>query len=178
MDFSLIAAVDKNFGIGKNNTLPWSLPSDLKHFAKITTDVGPGAPWGTINAVIMGRKTWESLPEKHRPLKHRLNLVLSRHSDLQLLEGILVAHSIDEALKKLATHKNLESLFVIGGAQIFAEAINHPACHKIYLTQIMQTFDCDTFFPKIDPEKFSITEKSPLMKEGELEFQFMTYSKA
>lgn len=177
MHFSLIAAVDKTFGIGKNNTLPWSLPSDLKHFSRVTTEVSPAAPTGTMNAVIMGRKTWESLPEKHRPLKNRLNVVLSRSNDLELPDGVLAAHSIDEALEKLATQKNIESLFVIGGAQIFAEAINHLSCRKIYLTQIMQTFDCDTFFPNINPEKFLVKEKSPLMKEGALEFEYVTFEK-
>lgn len=181
MNFSLVAAVDKNFGLGKNNTLVWRLPSDLKHFSEITTTVKNPA---SMNAVIMGRKTWESLPEKHRPLKNRLNVVLSREN-LKLPEGVILASSLDDALEKIGHFApgagggkpSIENIFVIGGGKVYQEAINHPACERIYLTQIDSTFDCDTFFPKIDENRFRITDQSEPMTENKLEFRFLVYEK-
>ena len=170
--FSIIAAVDQKNGLGKNNTLVWRLPSDLKHFSDITTIVQTP---GKINAVIMGRKTWESLPPKSKPLKDRLNLVLSREANLDLPEGVLQSNSLDEALSKLQLIDHLENIFVIGGGTIYEQAIHHPACEKIYLTRINATFDCDTFFPKIDETRFQLKEQSEILKENDLEYQFLVY---
>ena len=80
---SCVVAATPSGGIGKDGTLPWSLPSDLKHFARVTSDVPAGAPAGPRNAVVMGRKTWASIPEKFRPLKGRLNVVLSTSADVR-----------------------------------------------------------------------------------------------
>ena len=173
MKFALIAAVDKNFGIGKNNTLPWRLPSDLKHFSAVTTNVQ--AP-SKMNAVIMGRKTWDSLPPKSRPLKDRLNIVLSRSEQSDLPVGVQSALSLNEALQK-ASQPEIENIFVIGGGKIFAEAIQHPDCEKIYLTQIDTDFQCDAFFPSIDESQFEVIEKSRKMSENNLSFEFAIYQK-
>ncbi len=202
MKFSIIAAVDQNFGLGKENQLVWRLPADLKHFSKITTAVGePDAgdiPAPTLtNAVIMGRRTWESLPAKSKPLKNRINVILSRGEAAQILDapafgptrnsknnpaqnpthspGIITANSLDNALAKLEAITNLAKIFVIGGGKVYQEAINHPACEKIYITHIHAIFDCDTFFPKIDPQKFTVAEKSPLQNENGLDFEFVVY---
>ncbi len=157
MNFTIIAAMDANRGIGKNNALPWHLPSDLKHF-KETTEGG---------AVLMGRKTWESIPEKYRPFSGRLNIVISRQKDLDLPEGVLLAGSLDEALS-LAEEQEGEA-FLIGGAQLFQEAIVHPACERIVLTLIGQNFDCDAFFPAI-PAHFSQNKSTPFREENGIEF--------
>ena len=119
MKFSLVVAADENNGIGKNNTLIWRLPADMKHFTEITT--GTRDPF-LMNAVIMGRKTWESLPEKHRPLKNRFNIILSRNSAQQLQSeqpqpGVLWADSLDAALK-MCVSGQVENVFVIGGAKV------------------------------------------------------------
>lgn len=173
MNFSLIVAVDQANGIGKNNTMVWQLPTDLKHFANVTTRTQDPMK---INAIIMGRNTWESLPEKHRPLKGRANIVLSRNHDFELPSGVVLAHSLDEALQKIAKMNNIESIHVIGGAKVFDEAINHPNCTKIYLTKLSQKFDCDAFFPPI-PKNFKLTHSRGPQQENGIEFEFLTYTR-
>lgn len=158
MDFAIIAAMDENRGIGKNNQLPWHLSADLKHFAATTKG-------GTV---IMGRKTWESLPEAYRPLKDRLNIVVSR-SDLELPEGVKLAHSLDEALEVAE-----EKTFVIGGATLYAEAIQHPNCRELILTEVEGSVDCDAFFPEI-PAGFLMKEMSEEMEEKGFTFRFVRY---
>lgn len=158
--FSIIAAMDENRGIGKNNDLPWHLSTDLKHFAAVTKG-------GTV---IMGRKTWESLPEAYRPLKGRLNIVISR-GELELPDGVKLAHSLDEALEA-AEGKT----FVIGGATLYTEAIQHPACKELILTEVEGSVDCDAFFPEI-PVGFVMKEMSEEMEEKGFTFRFVVYRK-
>src|SRR5271169_1690094 len=97
--FSIIVAFDSQYGIGKKGGLAWKLPLDLKHFKEITTTVADPAK---KNAVIMGRKTWESLPPKFQPLPGRVNLVLSKEGGINLPSEVLSSQSLDEALKKLS----------------------------------------------------------------------------
>lgn len=167
MNFSIIVAVDEKMGIGIKNDLPWHLSTDLKQFAAITKD----APEGKQNAVIMGRRTWESLPEKYRPLKGRVNVVLTRNSaDYVVPNGCLVAHSLEDALEIISSfvaHK----IFVIGGAQLFREAVQHSSFTEIYITRILQTFSCDVFFPTI-PNTFKKVAESPVHEEKGIKFQF------
>ncbi len=174
MNFTLVVAVDKNFGIGKNNTIPWKLPSDLKHFSKITSKTEDPAK---RNVVIMGRKTWESLPPYHRPLRNRCNVVLSRNPDIKLPDAVLLFSSIQEALDKVSKFKDVESIFIIGGGKVFEEAINRPDCQEIYLTVIEQTFDCDAFFPKIDDKIFGLVEETEMRKENDLDYKFQWYKR-
>ncbi len=164
-NFSIISALDENSGIGKNNGLPWHLPADLKHFKETTLG-------GTV---IMGRKTWESIPEKDRPFKERLNIVISR-SELELPEGVLLAHSLDEALELPETQGTERKAFVIGGATLYAEAIEHPACEELLLTEIEGSFDCDAFFPSIN-DSWKRAQESELFQAGELTFKFVNYRK-
>jgi dihydrofolate reductase/thymidylate synthase len=178
MKFALVVAADEHNGIGKNNTLIWRLPADMKHFTEITTNTRN--PY-LKNAVIMGRKTWESLPEKHRPLKNRFNIILSRNSAQQLQSeqpqpDVLWADSLDAALK-MCVSGQVENVFVIGGAKVYAEAINHPDCKTVYLTRIHKTFDCDAFFPKIDEKIFTMKEQSEIKRENDLDFTFLTYER-
>lgn len=174
MKFSLVVAADKNNGIGKNNTLVWKLPTDMKFFADVTTRTHDST---SQNAVIMGRNTWESIPQKHRPLKNRINVVLSRSGDLKLPQGVILANSIDDAIQKLTSLKNLEHVFIIGGARVFEDAVKHPDCQTIYLTRLEQNFDCDVFFPAIDETKFRIKERSGMKHENNIDFEFLTYEK-
>ncbi|MDP2705699.1 MAG: dihydrofolate reductase [bacterium] len=166
-NFSIIAAIDKNNGIGKKNGLPWYLKKDMRHFAEITTGDGQ-------NAVIMGSNTWRSLPEKYRPLPRRLNIVLSFEKMTDLPEGVLNFQSLEEALADLK-QKNIQEIFVIGGGQIFAAAINHPNCAKLYLTEVAADFDCDIFFPPIPP----IFQKTASQKDEDNGYQlvFAIYEK-
>jgi dihydrofolate reductase len=167
--FSIIVAFDEARGIGKGGVLAWHLPADLKHFKEITTaQNGVGC-----NVVIMGRKTWESIPDKFRPLSGRLNLVITSQADYPLPQGVLRAPSLRHALEDVCSKgdRDVGDVFVIGGAQVFSEAIHHPLCQKIYLTQIQGRFDCDVFFPDI-PSKFKKIESSRKIGENEKTFSF------
>lgn len=168
MNFSIIAAADEHQGIGLNNRLPWDLKADLKHFSTIT--IG-----NKNNAVIMGLNTWLSLPEKYRPLRDRLNIVLSKEKYDELPAGVLNFLSLDEALE-FFEQKKVERIFIIGGAMLYAMSISHPACEKIYLTEVEGKFDCDTFFPAI-PADFKKTVTGELNEENNIKFRFCVYQK-
>jgi dihydrofolate reductase len=171
MKFSIIAAADEKMGIGKDNRLPWRLKGDLQYFSAVTTKAAPGK----INAVIMGRKTWLSLPAKHRPLPGRINVVLSRGiSDLP--EGVMSAVSFEDAFEKLGKRDDLGEVFVIGGANIFAQAIVRAECEKVYLTEIEGEFDCDTFFPDL-PADFRKAGESEPREEMGIRYLFAVYER-
>jgi dihydrofolate reductase len=142
LNFNIIVAVDKKLGIGKNNALPWHLPGDLKHFKQITSR----AEEGKKNALIMGRKTWDSLPEKVKPLPGRLNIIVSRAADYEVPESCRLANSLDQALQ-LCAEDSTSDVFVIGGAQLYDAALKHKALKRVYLTEIDEDFHCDVFFP-------------------------------
>lgn len=165
--FIIIAAMDEQNGIGKNNDLPWHLSADLKHFAQTTKG-------GTV---IMGRKTWESIPEKYRPFSERLNIVLTRNEDYELPQGVLKATSLDAALELAYENKDKQTdpegeTFIIGGATLFEEAIQHPNCQTLILTKIVHTFDCDAFFPEV-PGHFAQVEAQPFREEEGIEYAFI-----
>lgn len=158
VEFACVLAVDRRWGIGRNNDLPWPrLPGDLKHFARVTC----AAPEGRRNAVIMGRKTWLSVPERLRPLPRRLNVVITR-GQLEVPAGVDVAASLDAALAQAAAHPDVAGLFVVGGGEIFRQAFAHPACGDVYVTRIDGDFDADTFAPL--PPEF---ERAEILAEHE-----------
>ena len=136
MSFDVVIAADIDWGIGKDNALPWPrLRGDLAHFKALTST----ASEGRRNAIAMGRRTWESKEIAGKPLPRRLNVVLSR-GDLAVPDGVVVAGSIDDAIAKRA---DAETLFIIGGAEIFQLAIAHPALRHVYLTRVQERFGCD-----------------------------------
>lgn len=171
--FSIIVAVDKNLGIGKNNQLPWHFSKDLQYFARITkTTQNPKAK----NAVIMGRNTWASIPEKYRPFPGRLNVVLTRDHDFKVPKGVVVASSLNDALTQ-AKSLGAENCFVVGGAGVYRTALSHPACDHLYITEILSTFDCDTSFPKIPLDRFKRIKESEIHEEKGTQFRFVEYEK-
>jgi dihydrofolate reductase len=170
MKFAIIAAVDKKMGIGKDNRLPWKLKGDMQYFSVTTTE----APDDLTNAVIMGRNTWLSLPEKFRPLANRINVVLSREK-MELPKGVIWASSFEDAFEKLNGKNKLGEVFVIGGANIYAQAIARPECKRIYLTEIEDEFDCDTYFPSL-PASFFKESESDLNTEKGISYKFTVYS--
>ncbi len=139
---TLIAAVAQNGCIGKDGKLPWHIPADLKRFRELTTG----------HTVIMGRKTWDSIPTKFRPLPNRRNIVLTRNPDLVLPDGVEQFSSLAAAL---ATHTN-ESIFVIGGAEVYASAL--PLAQRLELTTVHQVIDGDAFFPAFDTTTWKETQ--------------------
>lgn len=147
--FSIIVAVDSKSGIGKDGGLPWRFSADMRHFKSVTSR--PHA-CGHPNAVVMGRKTWESLPDAFRPLPGRLNVVITRQTDYALAPGVLKAGDLEHALAALGRMRDkVGEIFVIGGGQVFGDALKDPGCRRIYLTQIDHDYRCDTFFP--DPSQ-------------------------
>lgn len=171
--FSIIAACDDEGGLGKNGDLAWRLSADLKYFKALTTSVSNKS---LINAVVMGRRTWESLPEKFRPLPNRMNMVLTRQTEFPVPNDVLVADSLSNALAKLSENDSLESIFVIGGAHLYAQAVTHIDCQNIYLTRIIGKFDCDVFFPSL-PVHFKCIKQSNVFKENGISYSFVEYSK-
>jgi len=149
--FSIVVAVDSKNGIGIDGKLPWRLTEDMRHFRDTTTGDDPG----TNNAVIMGRKTWESIPAKFRPLPRRHNVVITRNKEYELPGGACRAGSLHDSLF-IGAHR----LFVIGGADIYAEAIKHSNCEGLYLTRVRSEYKCDTFFPDYESlfEKHQVFE--------------------
>jgi dihydrofolate reductase len=153
---SVISAVARNGAIGKGNALIWHEPEDLRHFRRVTMGC----------AVIMGRKTWDSLPPRFRPLPGRRNLVVTRNAALRL-EGAETAPSLAAALARL---EGTAKAFVIGGGELYALAL--PLADELELTEIDAELDGDTFFPPWDRSAFACVERDP--RAG---YSFVTYKK-
>ena len=134
----LIVAISQNRVIGKDNDLIWHLPADMGFFSAMTKG----------NSVLMGRKNWDSIPEKYRPLPKRTNIVVTRDTAFNH-EGCLVYHDIKNAIDEHSNQTN-KDLYVIGGGQIYNFCLENDLVDEMYITQIDETFDGDTFFPEID----------------------------
>jgi dihydrofolate reductase len=157
---NLVVAQANNRVIGSKNDLPWYLPADLKHFKEITN----GKP------VIMGRKTFQSIYGRlGKALPNRENIVVSRNANLSA-PGAKVVTSFEKAL---ALHPEQE-VYVIGGAQIYAEAL--PAADRIYLTQVKADIEGDAWFPELDPEQWRVIEREqhPADEKHKYAFEWLT----
>ena len=140
---SIIVAIAENWAIGKNNELLAKIPGDLKHFKEITTG----------HMVIMGKRTWYSLP--NRPLPNRVNMVITDVPGEEI-DGCVMAYSIEDAVNK--ADKEKES-FIIGGGMIYRQFL--PLADKLYLTRVHKSFDADTFFPEIDFTQWELISEEP-----------------
>lgn len=140
MQLKMIAAVTKSMGIGYNGMLPWKVPADLSHFSRTT--IGEGR-----NAIIMGRKTWESLPVK--PLPKRINIVLTTDSSYSVGTTASIASSLDDAIS-LSIAGGVNDAWVIGGEKVYEEFIKEPLLQECVLTHLDFDKKCDSFFPKLD----------------------------
>lgn len=147
MIISLIAAVSRNSVIGKDNDLPWNLPDDMKYFMQTTSR----------HHVIMGRKNYESIPEKFRPLPNRANIVVTRNRDYEA-PGCHVVHSLEEAFA-IPRQSGAEEVFVIGGAEIFRQSL--PFADRLYLTEIHADVDGDTLFPEFNLDDWNEVSRVP-----------------
>lgn len=158
---SIIVAMSRNRVIGMDGKLPWHLPSDLAHFKRLTI----GHP------VIMGRKTYESLPSHFRPLPGRSNIVLSQSNEFRLAKGT-VCHSWEETRELVA---KCREAFVIGGESIFKLAL--PFASMIHLTRVLTDHPGDRFFPEFDEEKWKLAERTTVQQgeKDEFPFWFETY---
>ena len=156
----LIYARASNGVIGKDNGLPWHLPEDMTHFKRCTQGC----------AVLMGRKTWDSLPERFRPLPGRDNIVITRNGQWRA-SGAKVAHSIDQALSLCAPDSDA---WVIGGEQIYALAL--PLATTVVVTEIAHHYEGDAFAPRLGPE-WQETRREPHTSVNGLLFAFVTYTR-
>ena len=156
---SLVVALDAERGIGKEGKLPWHLPSDLRHFRELTSSAPPG--WK--NVVLMGRKTWESLPEKARPLKGRYNLILSKTQSFKGGDYSSVT-SYEEALEFAFSLPKIYFVFVIGGSSVYEVALKDSRLSTCWITSVQGTYESDTFFPAL-PSDFEMRESTAFKTE-------------
>lgn len=168
---SIILAVDEKNWIGKNSDLAWRIKADMKYFKDITTTV---EDTNKHNAVIMGRKTWDSIPEKFRPLPGRENVIITRNVNPSLNE--LQFSSLEEAVGYLQKDTTIESIFIIWGAQIYNDAIKKKLVDKVYITKVFWDFSCDVFFNGLD-DSFSLKTASENFEENWIKFCFEVYTK-
>ncbi|KAJ3750446.1 dihydrofolate reductase-like domain-containing protein [Lentinula detonsa] len=150
---TLIVAATRTNGIGENGKLPWHLPKEMSYFQRVTCN----APPGQQNAVVMGRNTWESIPEKYRPLKDRLNVVISRRQNYHFGESVQVHRDLASAMEKLRnqTEPAVNRTFLIGGAMLYSACLQLPKTSpiafvdRVLLTRIIApSFDrCNAFMP-------------------------------
>lgn len=153
-ELSVIAAIARNGTIGRDNTLPWHLPEDLKHFRALTMG----------HHIIMGRKTYESLG---RLLPGRTTVIVSRNHSY-VVSGAIVASSLRQAIQACAGD---EEIFIIGGAELYREAL--PIARRLYLTEIDEDFDGDAHFPKIDGAAWRETSRDKHRSANGLHFSYV-----
>ncbi|MEY4426048.1 MAG: hypothetical protein RL535_346 [Pseudomonadota bacterium] len=164
MQLNLIYARARNGVIGKQGKLPWHLPEDLAHFKRVTM----GCP------VIMGRKTWDSLPPQFRPLPGRVNIVITRQNEWQKI-GAEPANTLPEALLICEQiNPNPEQVWVIGGAQIYAETL--ALAKRVVVTEIDADFEGDAYAPVLDASWLETQREQHASKTG-LKFSFVTYTR-
>ncbi|XP_063930295.1 dihydrofolate reductase-like [Zophobas morio] len=166
--FSIIVALTSEGGIGYNNSIPWKLKGDIKFFKEKTSSTLDKTK---RNAVVMGRHTWFSIPEKFRPLPGRLNVIISSTLDSNELpsEHSVVCRDFSSALKLLSTDPyciQIENVFVIGGSLLYKEALAMPQCTALYITRVYGKFHCDRFFPRIDFSLFKLPQSYDNSKEN------------
>ncbi len=165
MNINLIWAQAHNRVIGKDGIMPWHLPEDLAHLKRTTLN----------QYVIMGRKTWESIPPRFRPLPNRTNIVISRQGDFlagQVGIGLQTATSLEGALGWASQQLGVSDVWVIGGAQIYAQAL--PTANKVVMTQIDADFQGDAFAPALDATWIEAARESHTAANG-LRYAFITY---
>ena len=160
MQINMIFARAANGVIGNNNTLPWYLPEDMARFKRLTN----GCP------VIMGRKTWDSLPPRFRPLPGRTNIVITRQA-LWQAPGAQTASGLHEAI---AFCESSQQVWIIGGAQIYAQA--EPLAQRIEVTEIARDFEGDAFAPVLGTQWHEVAREDRVSTNG-MKFSFITYSK-
>ncbi|MCB0481671.1 MAG: dihydrofolate reductase [Flavobacteriales bacterium] len=156
---SLIVAKAKNNAIGKNNNLLWHLPSDMRFFKETTTG----------HCIITGRKNYESIPEKYRPLVNRTNIIVTRNANFKVRDAI-ICHSLEEAIE-VARSKGETEVFIIGGGQIYKEAMAKCLVSRMYITEVDAEFEADTFFPAFEQKSWISKELSSIATDEKNQLQ-------
>lgn len=177
-----IVAVCPDLGIGNNGNLPWHpvrLANEFKHFRKMTSTP---SETGRQNVVIMGRKTWFSIPEKNRPLNNRINIVLSRELKVPPAGAHFLAPDFSSALRLVDSQlkEQADQVWVIGGSSLYKELMESRGTRRLFVTRILKQFECDTFLPEISPDKYRLLPEFPgvpqeLQEENGIQYRFEVY---
>ncbi|MCL7050868.1 hypothetical protein MKW94_016060 [Papaver nudicaule] len=177
--YEVVVAASRALGISKDGNLPWDLPTDAKFYDDVTTTTSDPSK---RNAVIMGRKSWETIPVKDRPQFGRLNVVLTRSDSfdtgISTTENVIICGSLISALELLATSPyclSIEKVFVIGGGEILKNELNAPSCDAIHITEIDADMECDVFIPPVDLSQFQPWYSSFPIVENNMRYTFVTY---
>ena len=167
MIVSIIAAVAKDRTIGKDNDLIWHYPIDMAFFKSSTKN----------HYVIMGRRNFDSIPEKYRPLPFRTNVIVTRQTDL-VADGCLIVNSLEEAVE-IAKNDKQKEIFIIGGGQIYNQALEDGIVNRMYLTHIDKDYNGDAFFPEFNSDDWIISKEELHTKDDkhEADFVIRTYQK-
>ena len=166
MKVSLIVAASENNVIGKDNNLIWHLPIDMQFFKETTLN----------HHVIMGRKNFESIPHKFRPLPNRTNIIITRNKNY-VVENAIITDSVEASIL-IAKQNNDDEPFIIGGGEIYKLALEKNLVHKIYLTRIHANLNGDTFFPKLDKSWKILSQKKYFKDENhKYNFSFIVLEK-
>ena len=169
MGFAIVVAADAAWGIGKGGDLAWNLPGDMAWFRDVTTGE---AAQSARNTVIMGRKTWDTIPARFRPLPRRNNVIVSRNRALDVGPNATLVHSLEEALEVPCEGER----FVIGGATLYDAALQHPDCEVLHITQVEGDFQCDTRMNAPGPE-FAIESAQEPVTESGITYQITTWKR-
>lgn len=174
----MILAIDEKNWLWSNWNLAWKLSEDMKHFKKITSQT---KDLGKLNAVVMWKKTRESIPSKNRPLSQRINCILSRTIKYENINSkidnfVLYFNSIDSCIWELIKKTNIENIFIIGWANIYNQFLTHPRLDEIYLTKISWDYNTDVFFDWI-PSNFELIDEWEEKEENQIKFKFLIYKK-
>jgi dihydrofolate reductase/thymidylate synthase len=192
LSVEVVVAVDESNGIGREGQLPWHLTGDLRRFRELTTSRGRPcttaagrAPTGELAraadapAVLMGRRTYQSLPPTSRPLPGRLNVVLTRDPAFDLPTAVVRATTLLQALDQLTrlhARRLVGRVFAIGGAQVFAQVLALVECRCVHLTRVEHRFDCDAHLPPLEPG-FRRSWRSAPQREGALRYRFELFER-
>ncbi len=165
MIISIIAAVAENNVIGKDNDLVWHLPNDTRYFMDTTKG----------HHILTGRRNYESIPPKYRPLKDRINVIVTRQPNYQMV-GAIVVNSIEDGIK-LAQNNGEEELFIIGGGEIYHQSLD--LVDRLYITEVKDKFEGDTYFPKVDYQKWKEVKRihNPNDNKHACAFDFVIWEK-
>ncbi|CAD5112210.1 DgyrCDS1443 [Dimorphilus gyrociliatus] len=181
--FNLIVAMCNNRGIGYNGKLPWPiLRKDMAFLAKVSTET---KDQNKRNAVVMGRKTWLSIPEKRRPLKDRINIIISTTIKNLTDPNTYVVNSFEDSIKLIKKKQSeIEGIYVFGGSSVYEKALNSNYACRVYLTKVYADFECDTFLPEFESSKDFIYHQlentsfnTGVQTDNNIEHQLFIYEK-
>ena len=160
---SIIVAVDNRAGIGKDNDLLWHLPKDMQFFKETTNG----------HVVIMGRKNYESIPERFRPLPNRVNIVLTRNQEYDA-KGAVVCSTMQRAMEEAKKYPD-QKIFVIGGGEIYRLAFEAGLVDEMYITRVNANLEADVFFPEIQEDHWTVEQLQSFQKDEKHTYDFVIY---